>query len=146
MDRDKSRRTVVDFSQLARDLDSREPIDFAQPHHRKPELPGYVSHADGVGEIAALTAAAVVQQFEITAQSLIAMGEQQKLVVKRCEEVIARANASNEKIMALAEEARAEGKANFEEIEKYALLLDDVNKTCGELRQKIVGEVSAVLA
>jgi hypothetical protein len=140
------KRTVIDFDRMARDLDAREPIDFAPPHYRKPQLPEYVSHADGVGEVGALTAAAVVQQYEMTAQALLAMGEQQKLIVKRCEEVIARANAGNEMIMALADEARAEGKVAFEEIEKYAVLLDDVNKTCGEMRQKIVGEVSASLA
>ena len=60
----------------------------SQRRHRSP-LPAYVKPTVGVADVGALTAQAVVQQYEATAAAIEAMGKEMTQGVKRCEEVLA---------------------------------------------------------
>jgi len=137
-------QSIVDFDQLEEDLDLRpiaetRPIDYAPPQYRE-RLPDYVEHSPGVSTIGALSAAAVVRMYEDAAAAIAAMGEGQKRVVERAEQIIAEAHAAMADCKALAEEYRERAKGAFETIEQQALLTAEVTKTCAELRKKIAPE------
>jgi hypothetical protein len=142
--------TRLDFDKLARDIEDapprrdRLPVDYAQPRHRDPlsVLPSYVTHVDGVPEIGAMSAAAVVAQYEAAAKAIEAMGSEQKRIVKRCEEVIALALAAMEEATRLAERYREEGKKRFAEVENLALLTQEVSSICTAAQRKIAGDAS----
>lgn len=113
-----------------------EPIDYAPPQYRE-KLPDYVAHAPGVPQIGALSAAAVVRMYEEAAAAIAAMGEEQKRVVERCEDIIAGAQAAMEDCKLVAEQYREEAKKTFETIESQARLTAEVTQICADLRKKI---------
>ena len=145
-----NQRRVVDLPGLERsifiapvELREREPADFAQPHHRE-KVPDYVTPTDGVSPIGVLSAAAVVRMYEEAAQAIEAMGEEQKRVVERCEQVMAEAHAAMEDAKGAAEALRRRGAAHFAMVESWALHTAEVRKTCEALQQKTVADLVAV--
>ncbi len=148
MDAHRRAAALIDFNVLERELSTiptppePRPIDYAQRHYRE-LLPDYVTHAEGVSDIGAMSASAVVQMYEQAAQAVEAMGEEQKRVVKRCEEVIAAAHAAAAEAKQVAEHYRDEGKRLFAEIESWSLLTEEVAKTCAAMQKKIVLEVGS---
>jgi len=106
--------------------------------HRSP-LPAYVKPTDGVADVGALTAQAVVQQYEATAVAIEAMGKEMTQGVRRCEEVLAEVRKMLADVEATAAKYREEGSRRFKEVEGFALLTEEVTKVCGDMRAKIKG-------
>jgi uncharacterized coiled-coil DUF342 family protein len=134
-------RKAVDLDSLAREISlttqSLRPVDFAQPHVRISPLPDYVKHADNVDEIGALSAEAVVRQYEAAAKEIEAMGDELKRVAKRCEEIIADCHKTMEEAKVTASAYREEAKRAFDEIEEKTILVKEVSDTCSSLKNRI---------
>lgn len=117
----------------------RQPVDYAQPHHRDASmpLPHYVRHIEGVSRIGALSAEAVVRQYDAAAKEIETMGEEMKNVVARCEEIIELAYTAMEQAKATAASYRDEAKRAFAQLEECALLTQEVSRTCQIVARKI---------
>lgn len=139
---------TVDLERLEADLIGEvrprlpPPVSYAPPHHRPTGLPDYVQHKEGVGQLGTLSAEAVVQQYEIAAREVEAMGAEMKRVAARCEDIMAQAADAIKHCEEVAAGYRADAKKVFEDLENYALLTQDVTRTCQSIRQKIVEHVN----
>lgn len=102
-------------------------------------LPDYVEHKPGVPRVGALSAQAVVEEYERAAKEIEAMGQEMIETGRRCDELQARIAAALERISATAQNYRDEAKRVFIEIEGYTILADDVCATCDTLRRRIQG-------
>jgi len=113
--------------------------DLAESQHlrHRSRLPAYVKPTDGVADVGALTAQAVVQQYEATAVAIEAMGKEMTQGVKRCEEVLAEVRSMLADVEATAAKYREEGARRFKEVEGFALLTQEVAKVCGDMRARI---------
>lgn len=100
-------------------------------------LPTYIEPREGVSQVGALTAQAVVAQYEAAAKEFEAMGQAMIANVKRAEEAAASARQVFESLQATAAAYREEGKRIFQQIEECALLTEEVRTTCDALRSKI---------
>jgi DNA-directed RNA polymerase subunit F len=144
----------IDLQRLAADLELEEPfepqrlaavpaVDYAPPRHRAVGLPSYVQHKEGLGQLGILSAEAVVQQYEIAAKEVEAMGDEMKQVATRCEEIIASAHSAMQHAKDIATQYREDAKRIFEDLENYALLTQDVARTCQTIRQKIAEQTGS---
>lgn len=141
------RTAAIDLPKLEREIviEPRhvQPVDFAQKHHRE-QLPAYIKATDGVDPIGQLSAAAVARMYEEAAQAVEAMGEEQQRVVERCEQVIAESHGAMEDAKAAAQALRQRGKEQFAMVENWALLTASVRKTCVEMKEKTLAEITTV--
>lgn len=139
-------RPVIDLDKIARDIAARPdrhlptPIDYAPIHARVEPLPAYVTHAEDIGELGALSAEAVVREYEAAAKEVEAMGEELTKVVSRCEEIKANSMRAMEAAKATAAAYREEAKRQFDLIEAQSLLVAEVSSTCDALRKRITKE------
>ena len=108
----------------------------SQRRHRS-RLPAYVKPTDGVADVGALTAQAVVRQYETTAAAIEAMGKEMTQGVKRCEEVLAAVRSMLADVEATAAKYREEGARRFKDVENIALMTQEVTKVCGDMRARI---------
>jgi hypothetical protein len=135
------RGQIVDMAKLDAELRMGPAVSYApKPKRTVPPLPEYVQHNEGISEVGAISAEAVVYQFELAAKALEEMGQETTKVVRRCEEI--KANAIN--AMKQAEETatryREEAKKAFEQIEQCALLTTKVSETCENVKRWIAGD------
>lgn len=100
-------------------------------------LPEYVEHQPGVPRVGALSAQAVVEEYERAAREIEAMGREMIETGKRCDELQSRIASALERISETAQNYRDEAKRVFIEIEGYTILADDVCSTCDTLRRRI---------
>lgn len=105
-------------------------------------MPGYVEHREGVGMVGALSAEAVVKEYEAAAVAVEAMGTELKDRIARLEATKADAIVALDEIKETAEQYRNEGKRIFLQIEDCALTLAEVRGTCDALKIKIAGPSS----
>lgn len=141
-------RSVVDIAKLERDIDMVETPEevrrFAPARHRtEVPLPSYVQHQDGVGQLGALSAAAVVSLFESAAKDIDAMGTELKAAAQQCEARLLQLHGMIEEVNATAKTYRAEGKRIFEQVESYDKVTQQVAQTCEAMRNRIVAAVNA---
>ena len=87
-----------------------------------------------VSRVGALTAAAVMQDYESAAKEIEAMGAELINAVKQFE---AMTTDVNNVIRDTAEAYRQEGKL-FERIEECALFTEDVRKTCEDVKRRMI--------
>ena len=114
-------------------------VGFAPPTVAAPSLamPDYVAHRDGVTEIGKLSAAAVVREYEATAEEIEAMGAELIEHVKRCEARTLDTFAVSKELEEVAAHYREEAKRLFLQIENCSRLTEEVSKTCAELMEKL---------
>jgi len=88
-----------------------------------------------VSRVGALTAEAVMQEYESAAKEIEAMGAELISAVTKFE---AMTTDVNNVIRDTAEAYRQEGKKMFERIEESALFTEDVRKTCEDVKRRMI--------
>jgi pyruvate/2-oxoacid:ferredoxin oxidoreductase beta subunit len=107
------------------------PLRLSEP------MPNYVEHADGVSHVGSLSAEAVVRHYEEAAKAIEAMGTELMDVAMRCEQHHKKVMDAIKDVERTAAFYREEAKKAFEEIEKNSIMVEDVRKTCTEIRNRI---------
>lgn len=103
-------------------------------------LPDYVEHTAGVTRVGALSAEAVVRDYESAAKEIEAMGTELIDAAQKCEALTVQVHDA----IAFMRETAAgieEGRKIFKRIEECALFTEDVRKTCEQVKRRMV-EVS----
>jgi hypothetical protein len=101
-------------------------------------LPDYVEHQDGVSRVGALSAEAVVRDYEAAAKEIEAMGAELIEAAKKCEAMTAEVHNAIAFMRDTAAAYREEAKKIFRRIEDCALFTEDVRKTCEEVKRRMV--------
>jgi hypothetical protein len=101
-------------------------------------LPNYVQRQEGVPRAGALSAEAVVRDYETAAKEIESMGAELIEAAKNCEAMTADVHDAIAFMRDTAAAYRDEGKKIFKRIQECALFTDDVRKSCGEVKRKIL--------
>jgi len=88
-----------------------------------------------VSRVGALTAEAVMQDYEAAAKEIEAMGAELVSAVKKFETMTTDVQNT---IRDTAEAYRQEGKKIFERIEECAVFTEDVRKTCEDVKRRMI--------
>jgi hypothetical protein len=99
--------------------------------------PDYVTHAEGVSRIGAVTAEIAVRDFEAAAKAVEEMGKDLVGLAAKCEAMVQDVNKAIEFVKGSAALYREEARKTFERIESAALMNENVRKTCVELRNQL---------
>jgi hypothetical protein len=140
----------LDLAQLEADVAASLPNGASLPSVRAPSvqtgssMPDYVEHQDGVPRVGALSAEAVVREYEAAAKEIEAMGTELIGAAQKCEAMTADVHKAIAFMHETAAAYREEAKKIFKRIEDCALLTDDVRKTCETLKRKIEDTALAV--
>jgi hypothetical protein len=100
-------------------------------------LPDYVEHQDGVSRVGALSAEAVVRDYEAAAKEIESMGSELIDAAKKCEAMTAEVHNAIAFMRDTAAAYREEAKKIFRRIEDCALFTEDVRKTCEEVKRRM---------
>jgi hypothetical protein len=130
------RSKAVDLVKLEAEVTGGLPIKAA-PVHSSEQMPDYVEHLEGVSRVGALTAEAVVRDYESAAKEIEAMGAELISAAKKCEAMTADVHNAIASIREAAEAYRQEGKKIFKQIEECALLTENVRKTCQDVKRRM---------
>ena len=106
-------------------------------------MPDYVKHQDGVTRVGALSAEAVVRDYEVAAKEIEAMGAELISAAKKCETMTAEVHDAIAFMRDTATAYREEAKRLFKCIEDCAMFTEDVRKTCEAIKHKIEGDTTA---
>ena len=98
----------------------------------------YVEHQPGVSRAGALSAEAVVRDYETAAREIESMGAELIDAAKKCEAMTADVHDAIAFMRGTAAAYRDEGKKIFKRIQKGALFTEDVRKTCEQVKHKMV--------
>src|ERR1700739_4090093 len=101
-------------------------------------LPNYVQHQEGVPRAGALSAEAVVRDYETAAKEIEAMGSELIEAAKKCEAMTAEVHNAIAYMRDTAAAYREEAKKIFKRIEDCALFTQDVRKTCEDVKRRMV--------
>ncbi|WP_024512217.1 hypothetical protein [Bradyrhizobium sp. ARR65] len=101
-------------------------------------LPDYVEHQDGVPRVGALSAEAVVRDYEAAAKEIEAMGAELIDAAKKCEAMTAEVHNAIAYMRDTAAAYREEAKKIFKRIEDCALFTEDVRKTCEQVKRRMM--------
>jgi hypothetical protein len=101
-------------------------------------LPDYVEHQQGVPRAGALSAEAVVRDYEAAAKEIESMGADLIEAAKKCEAMTAEVHHAIAFMRDTASSYREEAKKIFKRIEACALFTEDVRKTCEGVKRKMV--------
>ncbi len=101
-------------------------------------LPDYVEHQEGVSRVGALSAEAVVRDYEAAAKEIEAMGAELIEAAKKCEAMTAEVHNAIAYMRDTAAAYREEAKKIFKRIEDCALFTQDVRKTCEEVKRRMM--------
>jgi hypothetical protein len=101
-------------------------------------LPDYVEHRDGVSKVGALSAEAVVRDYESAAKEIEAMGAELIDAAKKCEAMTAQVHDAISYMRETAAAYREEAKKVFKRIEECALFTEQVRKTCEQVKRGMV--------
>ena len=101
-------------------------------------LPDYVEHQEGVSRVGALSAEAVVRDYEAAAKEMEAMGAELIDAAKRCEAMTAEVHNAIAFMRDTAAAYREEAKKIFKRIEDCALFTQDVRKTCEDVKRRMM--------
>jgi len=101
-------------------------------------LPDYVEHTAGVTRVGALSAEAVVRDYESAAKEIEAMGTELIDAAQKCEALTAQVHDAIAFMRETAAEYREEGRKIFKRIEECALFTEDVRKTCEQVKRRMV--------
>jgi hypothetical protein len=101
-------------------------------------LPDYVEHQEGVPRVGALSAEAVVRDYEAAAKEIESMGAELIDAAKKCEAMTAEVHTAIAYMGDTAAAYREDAKKIFKRIEDCALFTENVRKTCEEVKRKMV--------
>src|SRR5216683_3789017 len=107
------------------------------PSVQSESMPHYVEHQDGVSRVGALSAEAVVRDYEAAAREIEAMGAELISAAQKCEAMTADVHNAIAYMRDTAATYREEAKKIFKRIEDCALLTEDVHKTCETVKRRI---------
>ncbi len=138
---------LLDMAKLEADVAAALP-GRALPSIRAPSvqsepMPAYVEHQEGVSRVGALSAEAVVRDYEAAAKEIEAMGAELVAAAQKCEAMTAEVHNAIAYMRDTAAAYREEAKKIFRRIEDCALLTEDVRKTCEALKNKIESDNTA---
>jgi hypothetical protein len=134
------RTKALDLAKLEADVTAAFPplpIRAAPSIHSEP-LPDYVEHREGVSRVGALTAEAVVRDYEAAAKEIEAMGAELVSAAKKCEAMTADVHNTIAFMRDTAAAYREEAKKIFKRIEECALFTEDVRKTCETVKRRMM--------
>jgi len=100
-------------------------------------LPDYVEHKDGVTRAGALSAEAVVRDYESAAKEMEAMGSELIDAARKCEALTAQVHDAIAFMRETAAGYREGGRKIFERIEECTLFTEDVRKTCEKVKRRM---------
>src|SRR6185437_11127000 len=100
-------------------------------------LPDYVEHQEGVPRVGALSAEAVVRDYEAAAREIESMGTELIEAAKRCEAMTADVHNAIAYMRDTAAAYREDAKKIFKRIEDCALFTQNVRRTCEEVKRKM---------
>jgi hypothetical protein len=135
------RAKAVDLAKLEADVTGSLPI---KPPVHSEQMPDYVEHLEGVSRVGALTAEAVVRDYESAAKEIEAMGAELISAAKQCEAMTADVHNAIAFMRDTAEAYRQEGKKIFKRIEECALFTENVRKTCEDVKRRMIEGNSGV--
>jgi hypothetical protein len=145
---DQSVNRIADLAKLeshiAAAIPDRSPLpSINAPLVQTGSMPDYVEHQVGVPRVGALTAEAVVLDYEAAAKEIEAMGAELIDAARRCEAMTAEVHSAIAYMKDTAAAYRTEAKKIFKRIEDCAMLTEHVRKTCESLKLKIEGSQDA---
>ena len=100
-------------------------------------LPDYVEHQQGVSRVGALSAEAVVRDYETAAREIESMGAELIDAAKKCGAMTAEVHSAIAYMRDTAAAYREEAKKIFKRIEDCAVFTQDVRKTCEEVKRRM---------
>jgi hypothetical protein len=106
-------------------------------------LPDYVQHTEGVTRVGALSAEAVIRDYESAAKEIEAMGAELIGAAQKCEALTAQVHDAIAYMRETAASYREEGRKIFKRIEECALFTEDVRKTCEQVKRRMETASSA---
>jgi hypothetical protein len=126
--------TDVSFTQLETDIGGRR----SEGSLALMTLPEYVEHQDGVSRAGALSAEAVLRDYEVAAKEIEAMGAELIDAAKKCQAMTAEVHTAIAYMRGTAAAYREEAKKLFKRIEDCALFTQDVRKTCEDIKRRMM--------
>jgi hypothetical protein len=100
-------------------------------------MPDYVEHQAGVPRVGALSAEAVVRDYEAAAKEIESMGAELIGAAQKCEAMTAEVHNAIAYMHETAAAYREEAKKLFKRIEDCTLLTQDVRKACETIKRRI---------
>src|SRR5439155_17141905 len=131
------RTAPLDLAKLEEDVVGSLPAIRAAPAPSGP-MPDYVEHEVGVTRVGALTAEAVVRDYETAAREIEAMGAELISAAKKCEAMTAEVHNAIAFMRDTAASYREEAKKIFKRIEECAIFTEQVRKTCETVKLKMI--------
>jgi hypothetical protein len=133
------RRDGVNLVQLEADIVSTRPGSSLASI----ALPDYVEHTEGVTRVGALSAEAVIRDYESAAKEIEAMGAELIGAAQKCEALTAQVHDAIAYMRETAASYREEGRKIFKRIEECALFTEDVRKTCEQVKRRMEAATTA---
>jgi hypothetical protein len=136
------KKAPLDLAKLEADVTAANPARSLMPINgarsvQSDPMPDSVEHHDGVPRVAVLSAEAVVRDYESAAKEMEAMGAELISAAKKCEAMTAEVHSAIAYVRDTAAAHREEAKRIFKRIEDWALLTEDVRKTCETVKRRI---------
>ena len=137
------RVTPLDLAKLESDvvaaaLPGQRPLPSVHaPSVQTESMPDYVEHQDGVPRVGALSAEAVVRDYEAAAKEIEAMGAELISAAQKCEAMTAEVHNAIAYMRDTAAAYREEAKKIFKRIEDCTMFTEDVRKTCETVKRRI---------
>ncbi len=132
----------VDLARLEADVSAALPALPIRPPALAEPMPDYVQHHEGVSRVGALSAEAVVRDYEAAAKEIEAMGTELVSAAKKCEAMTAEVHNAIAFMRDTAAAYREEAKKIFRRIEECALFTEDVRKTCETVKRRMMEDRS----
>src|SRR4029077_3514795 len=129
------RTAPLDLARLEKDVIASLPVIRGIPPD---PMPDYVEHQEGVTRVGALTAEAVVRDYEAAAREIEAMGAELIGAAKKCEAMTAEVHNAIAFMRDTAASYREEAKKIFKHIEECAIFTENVRKTCESVKLKMI--------
>jgi hypothetical protein len=126
----------LDLAKLEADVTAALPLS-GTPSVQSSPMPEYVVHREGVTRAGALSAEAVVRDYEAAAKEIEAMGAELISAAKKCEAMTAEVHNAIAFMRDTAAAYREEAKKIFKRIEACAVFTEDVRKTCETVRRRM---------
>ena len=131
----------IDLDQLEADVAGAFPLPKA-PSYRLQPMPDYVAHQEGVPRVGALSAEAIVRDYETAAKEIETMGAELISAARKCEEMTTQVHSAFAYMQDTAKAYREEAKKIFQRIEECSKLTQEVYKICETLKHKIEDNIT----
>ena len=129
---------ALDLKKLEADIEEALPLPRRETSAQFEPMPDYVEHQEGVSRVGALSAEAVVRDYEAAAKEIEAMGAELISAAKKCEAMTVEVHSAIAYIRDTAAAYREEAKKIFKRIEDCAMFTEDVRKTCETVKRRML--------